>query len=78
MCTTLFPTNLFAYLSVVGFIAWHNQLDHSGIHFEGELPYMPSTKYQCVVAAPGALSAALRRTDATHARPVMTTSECSA
>ena len=40
-----FPVHIAGYLVVVLFVAYHNQLDHSGVAFEGDLPWMPATKY---------------------------------
>jgi len=38
-------THIIGYLVTVLFVAYHNQVDHSGIDFEGSLPWLPSTKY---------------------------------
>lgn len=38
-------THVIGYLAAVLFVAYHNQVDHSGIDFEGGLPWMPTTKY---------------------------------
>lgn len=41
----IFPMHIVGYLATVIYIAFHNQADHSGIDFEGDLPWMPTTKY---------------------------------
>ena len=43
---SLFPIHIAAYLCIVIWIAYDNQLDHSGIDIEGGFPWTPSVKFQ--------------------------------
>ena len=45
VCVAFWETHIVGYLACVLFIAAHNQVDHSGVDFEGDLPWMPSAKY---------------------------------
>jgi len=45
LCMCIFPVHVMSFLSVMTLVAYHNQIDHSGVYFEGDLPWMPSTKY---------------------------------
>ncbi|CAK9007017.1 6) desaturase) (Sterol-C5-desaturase) [Durusdinium trenchii] len=44
-CSAIFPVHVMSFLTVVMFVAYHNQIDHSGVYFEGELPWVPTTKF---------------------------------
>ena len=44
-CLCVFPMHVVSFLGVVTFIAYHNQIDHSGVFFEGDMPWLASTKY---------------------------------
>lgn len=45
LCCCMFPIHIMAFFSVVTYIAYHGQVDHSGIAIEGELPWVPSVYY---------------------------------
>ncbi|GBG28912.1 Delta7-sterol 56-desaturase [Hondaea fermentalgiana] len=34
-----------SFLSAAIFIAYHSQIDHSGVDFDGDLPWVPSTSF---------------------------------
>jgi lathosterol oxidase len=44
-CCFLFRIHVMAFLVNATYVAYHGQIDHSGIYFEGDLPWQPSTKY---------------------------------
>eukprot|EP00515_Schizochytrium_aggregatum_P006534 CAMPEP_0202072418 /NCGR_PEP_ID=MMETSP0964-20121228/2408_1 /ASSEMBLY_ACC=CAM_ASM_000500 /TAXON_ID=4773 /ORGANISM="Schizochytrium aggregatum, Strain ATCC28209" /LENGTH=393 /DNA_ID=CAMNT_0048639447 /DNA_START=183 /DNA_END=1364 /DNA_ORIENTATION=+ len=44
-CCAIFPIHVMSFLTVTTFVAFHNQVDHSGVYYEGDLPWVPSTKY---------------------------------
>lgn len=44
-CMCVFPVHVMAFLCVVTYVAYHGQLDHSGIDFQGDFPWQPGTKY---------------------------------
>jgi len=44
-CAAVFPVHIMSFLTVVVFTAYHNQVDHSGVHYDGDLPWMPTSKY---------------------------------
>lgn len=37
--------HVMAFLCVVTYVAYHGQVDHSGIDFEGDFPWQPGTKF---------------------------------
>lgn len=44
-CAAFAPVHVLSFLLVVTFIAYHNQIDHSGVYYEGDLPWVPSAKF---------------------------------
>jgi len=45
LCCMLFEIHIMAFFAVVSVISYHGQVDHSGIWFEGEFPWQPSTMF---------------------------------
>eukprot|EP00939_MAST-03C_sp_MAST-3C-sp1_P005401 g5401.t1 len=44
-CCFLFKIHLMAFLTNAVFVAYHGQVDHSGIDFEGDMPWQPSVHF---------------------------------
>uniref|UniRef100_A0A7S3LK40 Fatty acid hydroxylase domain-containing protein n=1 Tax=Aplanochytrium stocchinoi TaxID=215587 RepID=A0A7S3LK40_9STRA len=45
LCCCCFSIHIMAFFGVVVYIAYHGQVDHSGIDFEGEMPWTPSVAF---------------------------------
>jgi len=41
----IFPVHVMAFLTVAIWIAYHAQVDHSGVDFDGDLPWVPSSQF---------------------------------
>lgn len=44
-CCFLFEIHILAFMFNAIFVSYHGQVDHSGIDFEGDLPWQPSVQY---------------------------------
>lgn len=44
-CCCVFEIHIMAFFGNVIWVAYHGQIDHSGIAFEGDMPWQPSTYY---------------------------------
>ena len=45
MCCFIFEIHVMAFLCTAVFVAYHGQIDHSGIDFEGDLPWQPAVQF---------------------------------